>query len=227
MPIQSTLMLIDAIAEDAKSIRFAASDEGLREQAALVRALADELGHHNPSERRTAALHAQLGEELSRLAELLPEEAKRERQPESAQPLDVLIVEDDESALQAKAGILNELGYACRLAAGAEEGLREYQRKPAEIVISEWTVRDESGPDLCRALRQVDPNAYVILVTAPYDEGRLLEGARRGVDDLLPEPIDVDELASRLSAAERLLRAVHALERVKDRLHAKVATTHV
>jgi CheY-like chemotaxis protein len=225
MPTQSTLKLVDAIAEDAKRIGLATSDDGLRAQVALVRALVDELGHHDPSERRTAALHAQLAEELARLGELIPDGGMHEG-PDSVQPLDVLIVDDDESNLSAMAAVVREFGFACRTATSAGEGLREYERQPAAIVISDWNMAGMSGVDLCRALKRDDPHSYVILVTAFFDHAhlaRLQDGASAGVDDFLPKPIDVDELEARLRAAERLVRAVRALERVKDSLHAMVA----
>jgi CheY-like chemotaxis protein len=227
MPTESTLTLVDAIAEDAKKIGLAASDDGLRAQAALVRALVDELGHHHPSELRTAALHAQLGEELSRLAELVPDGVTRERQLDSARPFDVLVVEDDQANLNAMASTVRDLGYTCRTANSAEDGLKEYEQQRAAIVISDWHMTGLSGLDLCRALKHRDAYAYVILVTAFYDHALLREGARMGIDDLLPKPIDVDELASRLGAAERLVRAVRVLERVRDRLHARTTSTQV
>ena len=49
------------------------------------------------------------------------------------------------------------------------------------------------------------------------------EGARAGIDDFLPKPIELDELQSRLRAAEQLVRAVRVLERIKDDLQPLVA----
>ncbi len=76
-----------------------------------------------------------------------------------------------------------------------------------------------SGLDLCKAVKGLDPHAYVILVSA-HERARLLDGVRSGVDDFLPKPIDVDELSVRLRAAERLIRAVRVVDSVKRRLHA-------
>lgn len=223
MATQSTLTLIDAIAEDASDIGRIAPSEALRAQAALVRALADELDRHHPSERRVASLHAQLGEELSRLAELAPVRATRARaDPEL--PVDVLVVEDDASTLHAVACVVRDLGHPCRTAIGAAEALREYERQPAAIVLSDWNMPEMSGLDLCRALKNRDPHAYVIIVTAFHDDERLLEAVRRGVDDFLAKPIDIGALADRIKAGERLVRAVWVLEGVKDSLRAQSTT---
>lgn len=223
MRTRSTLTLVDSIAEDATHIGLASSDDGLRAQAALVRALVDELGHHHPSETRIAALHAQLAEELGRLAELVPDGDEGGGPREVDGPIDVLVVEDDESALRATASLARELGFPCRTAASGEAALAEYDARPAAIVLSDWNMPEMSGLDLCRTIKHRDPHAYFILVTAFHDEAHLHEGVRRGVDDFLPKPVDIDELASRLRAAAHLVRAVRTLERVKDRLHARRA----
>lgn len=223
MPTQSVLTLVDAIAEDATHIGLSTSDDGLRAQAALVRALVDELGHRHPSEKRMAALHAQLGEELARLAELVPD---RSSAPggHPAGAIEVLLVEDDESALRATASFARDLGFRCRTASNGEDALAAYDARPAAIVLSDWNMPKMSGLDLCRTIKQRDPHAYVILVTAFPDEEHLREAVRRGVDDFLSKPIDIDDLASRLRAAEHLVRAVRTLERVKDRLRARRGT---
>lgn len=218
MTSDSTLPLIDAIAAGATEVALAACGDALRAQAALVRALVDQLGHYHPLETRVAALHAQLGEELSRLTELAPRGAAHEEQHASGDPLDVLLVEDDTSALHAMATIVRELGYSPVAASSAEDALREYERRPAAIVISDWNLSGMSGLELCHALKHRAPHTYVILVTALHNEARVEEGIRRGVDDLLLKPIDVDELALRLKAAERLVRTIRTLEHVKRRV---------
>jgi len=61
---------------------------------------------------------------------------------------------------------------------------------------------------------------YVVLVTA-HDKVSLLEGVHGGVDDFLRKPVDVDELVLRLAAAERLIRAVHVVEQVRNVLQSR------
>jgi CheY-like chemotaxis protein len=217
--VQSTLTLVDAIAREALEIgRTASDDDALRSQAALVRALVDELQHYHPSDRRVAALHAQLGDELGRLAQIVFDRPTAERAGSRTEPLDVLVVEDEESTRHATLSVVRGLGYSCRAAANAQEALAEYERQPAAIVISDWSMPGYSGLELCRLLKKRDPHAYVILVTAFSDRARVLEGACGGVDDFLPKPIDVDELNTRLRAAEPLVRAIRVLVAARGKL---------
>jgi len=213
MPTRSALTIIDAIAEETTRIGVTASDGALRTQAALVRALVDEVGRHHPSEPSVAPLHAQLGDELSRLAQLVHEP----REVPGAERVEVLLVDDDEVSLRALASIVHELGHPCRTASDAEGALAEFERCPAGIVLSDWNLPGMSGLELCQALKQRNPHVYVVLVTA-HDKVSLLDGVQGGVDDFLRKPVDVDELVLRLTAAERLVHAVHVVERVRNRL---------
>jgi CheY-like chemotaxis protein len=216
MPTRSALTIIDAIAEETTRIGVTASDSALRAQAAFVRALVDEVGRHHPSEASVAPLHAQLGDELSRLAALVERGAW---EMPAVERVEVLIVDDDEVALRAMASVVHDLGHPCRTASDAEEALAEYERCPAGIVLSDWNLPGMSGLELCQALKQRNPHVYVVLVTA-HDKVSLLEGVHGGVDDFLRKPVDVDELVLRLTAAERLVHAVHLVEHLKNRLQA-------
>jgi CheY-like chemotaxis protein len=210
MLTRSTLTLVDAIAEETAQLGDVVADSGLRSQVAFVRALADEVSRRHPSERSIARLHSQLGEELARLALLVPGTA-----PDAPQPVheEILLVDDDRATLGAMGSLLRDLGYPFRSASGGEEALAEYERRRAGIVISDQSMGGMTGLQLCTALKQRDRHAYVILVTG-LPEVRLFEGVHGGVDDFLHKPVDEQDLAERLSAAERLVRAMHVVERL-------------
>ena len=214
MPTRSALTLIDAIAAETTRIGAATSNSGLQAQAAFVRALVDEVGRHHPSDRSVAPLHTQLGEELSRLAELVQGER---REVPAAERVEVLVVDDDDASLRAMATVVGELGHPCRTAKDAEQALAEFERCPAGIVLSDWGLPGMSGLELCHALKLRSPHVYFVLATA-HDQVSLLEGVQGGVDDFLRKPIDVDELIVRLGAAEGLVHAVNVVEKVRNRL---------
>jgi CheY-like chemotaxis protein len=212
MATQSALDLADALAQQKN-----ASPTGeLRAQAAFVRALVDEVERYHPADKLVVALRDQLGEELTRLAQLI-EEGTGEA-PAFDQTVDVLIVDDDDDALRTHQKVLAHLGYPSRTAGNGEDALRAYQDQPAAIVLSDWRMPGMSGLDLCTALKKHDAQAYVILVTA-YDEAeRLVEGVRGGADDFLRKPVDLDELEGRLLAGKRLVNAVRRVAALQSRL---------
>src|SRR5262249_42094741 len=139
---QSALTLVDALAEEATHIGLRASDDALRAQAALTRSILDEVGRRHPSERVVAALHEQLGEELTRLADLARVPAWDDASAEA--PLDVLVVDDD-ATMHAIAMFVCDSGYACRTAVSAEEAVDKFLQRPAAIVVSDWALPGMSG----------------------------------------------------------------------------------
>jgi CheY-like chemotaxis protein len=211
---------VNAVAEEA---RRAIANESLRSQAAFVRALVDEVERHHPEDRRVTALHEQLGEELGHLAQLMGGQLAAGASALEGAPVDVLAVDDDDDARRAIMAALRALGYPCRAARDAEEALREHAQRPAAIVLSDWNMPGMSGLELCAALKQREPRPYVILVTAFHENARALDGVRRGADDFLHKPIDLDDLEARLLAASKLVRALRAVSDLNDRLHAAAA----
>lgn len=215
MPTRRAVTLVDAVAAGATSAANALADEGLRAQAAFVRALADEAERLHPSDSRMAGLHTQLGDELERLADLAHARTRARKGADDEEPIDVLLVEDDADTRRAAVKVLASLGYPCRAVETAEEALVEYDERPPAIVISDWNLPGMSGLELCVALKKRDPQPYVVLATAYHENERLLDGMRGGADDFLRKPADVDELETRLLAASRLLRAVRAVARLQ------------
>jgi CheY-like chemotaxis protein len=211
---RAMLTLVDKVASDALRIGLAADHGGMRAQAARIRALADELVHRHPAEGRVVPLHAQLGKEIVRLAELIAGAKSFEAAQVAREPLDVLVVDDEPSSLRAVAAVVNDLGYAVRAANSAEAAMREFRARFAALVVSDWNMPGQSGLDLCRMLKEHDPRTYVILLTAFPEEALRMEGLRQGVDDFLAKPVDLDELSRRLEAAEGLVRAVRFLGEV-------------
>ncbi len=228
MPTQAALALVDAIAQQA--VRADSSSNGaVRAQAAYVRALVDEVERYGPSARRAASLHDQLGEELARLGQLAAAAAAEHGVVSGTdaeeQPLEALVVDDDDDALESLANVLEHLGYPTRRATSAEDALRAFEERPASIVLTDWSMPGMSGVELCAALKARAPATYVILATGHAELAHRIEGERAGADDFLPKPIDLTDLEARLLAGNRLLRAFEAVTRLSERMRASERTS--
>jgi CheY-like chemotaxis protein len=218
MPKRHAVSLVDGLAEDAAVAADAAHDDALRAQAAFIRTLADEAERMHPSDSRIAAVHAQLGDELDRLAELVKSRTQQREHDVAEPPIDVLLVEDDEEARDVIGHVLVGLGYPCRAVATAEEAQVELTREPAALVLADWNLPGASGLELCHWLKQHHPHTYVILASAYAEEVRRLDGLHGGADDFIVKPTDVHDLERRLEAASRLIRAIQGVARLRQRL---------
>jgi CheY-like chemotaxis protein len=220
VPTQPPITLVNTVTEKTQHARVGPPGGALGAQAAFVRALVDEVESHHPEGRLVVALRDQLSDELTRLAQLIEQNtcASSEAQSANTGPIDILVIDDDDATLHASVTVLRSLGYPCRTARSAEEALHEFDRQPAEIILSDWIMPGMSGLELCVALKGHALPPYAILMTALHDNARLLDGVRGGVDDFLRKPIDVDELEARLVAASRLIRALRTITNLGERM---------
>jgi CheY-like chemotaxis protein len=194
------------------------SKDAVHMQAALVRALSEELDLSNPSDRGVSPLRHQLADELAMLACTVagvPESSFPELvAPDPEAVVDVLVVDDELAACRTAVRVLERMGYPCRSAMSAEEALRMYHAQPAAIVLTDWCMPEMSGLELCAELKRQPSPPYVILVTAYHEKGRLLDVVAGGADDFVKKPMDLGELEARLYAAARLIRSLRAASRI-------------
>ena len=123
-------------------------------------------------------------------------------------PLDVLVVDDDESSRELIAIAVHSFGHQCRVAVDGDDALRQLAERPADLVISDWDMPGMTGAELCRNIRSVgdeDPYTYFIIMTAFDDRDHLLAGMAAGADDYQRKPVSFDELEARLLSAGRVV----------------------
>src|SRR4051812_35560605 len=84
-----------------------------------------------------------------------------------APPARLLLVDDDEDACRLLTEVLEREGYAITRALSAGEALGTVERAgPFDAVLTDLRMPGASGLDLLRALRERDPSALVLVLTA-------------------------------------------------------------
>ena len=75
------------------------------------------------------------------------------------------------------------------------------------ILISDWMMHEMNGLELSRRMRSQNRTryTYIILLTVLGGKESYLEGMDAGADDFITKPFDMEQLASRLRVAERIL----------------------
>jgi len=148
-----------------------------------------------------------------------------ELRPEPARAR-ILVVDDDHIAAEAMARLLRARGFSTSTASDGVDALAEARRDPPEIVITDLRMPNMDGVDLCRSLRELDPDLPVIVVTSDADTPSAIASLRAGADDYLSKPIDIDALMHRIERAlERKSSRVERarLERQRDEYIALIA----
>ncbi len=114
----------------------------------------------------------------------------------------VLLVEDEESYREATSYMLTKEGFEVVEAADGKEGLAEFARSGADIVLLDLMLPGLSGIEVCRQLRQTS-TVPVIMVTARDTEIDKVVGLEIGADDYVTKPFSHRELVARIRAVLR------------------------
>ena len=118
----------------------------------------------------------------------------------------ILLVEDDADLREVMAAALAADGHAVDMAADGHAALEAIARTAHEIVLLDIALG--AGPDgveVCRRVRFVDSDVYVMMLTARDTEADVVLALEAGADDYVTKPVGVAELRSRVRAAMRRL----------------------
>jgi two-component system chemotaxis response regulator CheY len=83
-------------------------------------------------------------------------------------------------------------------AANGAEAVALYERLRPDLVTMDVVMPEMGGLDALRAIRAVDPDAQVVMVTALDQKQTLLESIRDGAIDFIVKPFDRGRIASLL-----------------------------
>ncbi len=125
--------------------------------------------------------------------------------------LDILIVDDEADIRDLISGILQDEGYATRVAANSDETLREFsERRPSLIVLDIWLANSAmDGLELLDEIKRRQPMVPVIIISGHGTAETAVAAIKRGAYDFIEKPFQADQLllcVQRATEAERLKR---------------------
>jgi two-component system response regulator RegX3 len=125
----------------------------------------------------------------------------------------VLVVEDEESFIDALLIGLDKEGFRVEVARDGLEALAKFDIVHPDIVLLDVMLPRMSGIDVCRQLRKKS-QVPIIMVTAKAAEIDTVVGLEVGADDYITKPYRLRELVARMRAVLR--RAPSALDDIGD-----------
>lgn len=105
----------------------------------------------------------------------------------------ILLVEDDPLTRQQLADLLSGHFHELHFAENGEQGLRMYQERKHDIVITDILMPVMNGLDMAGRIRKLNPAARIVIMTA-HSEIANSADARQVADNYVLKPIDVDAL---------------------------------
>ena len=123
---------------------------------------------------------------------------------------DVLVVEDHQDIAKLIRLHLQDISCNVTLKFNGDEGIKEAEAKPYDLVILDLMLPGMDGLEICRRLRSKVIYTPILMVTAKAAELDRVLGLEMGADDYLTKPFSVLELVARVKALFRRMEALAA-----------------
>jgi two-component system nitrogen regulation response regulator GlnG len=127
----------------------------------------------------------------------------------------VLIADDEDSLRWVLEKGLRQAGYEVTAVRDGDEALRVFADAPFDLVFLDIRMPGTDGLTVLAKLRELTPDANVVVMTAHGTMDTAIQAMQRGAYDYLAKPFDLDEvllLAERALAAGRLTQEVARLK---------------
>lgn len=111
----------------------------------------------------------------------------------------VLIVEDEDIIRSTLGEYLSGEGYAVHSAARASQALRAATERDFEVAICDVQLPDGDGIHLLKRLQQLNPEMFVLVITAYATVENAVEAFKAGAFDYLVKPVIFEDLSHKLS----------------------------
>ncbi len=120
----------------------------------------------------------------------------------------ILVVEDDREMCRFLCELLSEEGYDVEVVYDGPAALEQYKQTDFDLTLTDLMMPGMKGTELVRRLKEIDPEALVLLVTAFGSIESAVEAMRAGAHNYLTKPFRTDEILLSVSRAleQRSLR---------------------
>jgi two-component system KDP operon response regulator KdpE len=124
----------------------------------------------------------------------------------SVQRDSVLVVDDEPSLRKTLRTTLTESGFAVEEASSGEEALGTIQGHAFDLVLLDINMPGIDGINACRRIREISPQAGIIMITVRDLDDDKVRALEAGADDYVTKPFKLRELVARLRAVLRRTR---------------------
>ena len=115
----------------------------------------------------------------------------------------MLVAEDERRVADAVARGLRREGMAVDVAYDGASALDKARLYAYDVVVLDRDLPVVHGDEVCRTLRDEEPESRMLMLTAAAEVDDLVDGLALGADDYMPKPFAFAELVARLRALAR------------------------
>jgi len=115
--------------------------------------------------------------------------------------IQVLVVDDDNLARSLVMEVLESMGLSCAQAGSGEEAIRWFAEKRADLVLLDIVMPGMDGLETLRVLKEMDPQAMVVMITGQREFNSVVEAMRLGAFDYVSKPFQIPILENSVQRA--------------------------
>lgn len=131
----------------------------------------------------------------------------------------VLLVDDDKDYLEAISERMTSRDVDVTSTLSAEDALEKIKETSYDAIILDLQMPGMDGIETLKAIKAIQPETQVILVTGHGSVGKSVEAMKLGAMDFIEKPADIEELTRRIKEAQAL-KMVIVQDQLEDRVKA-------
>jgi len=109
-------------------------------------------------------------------------------------PARILVIDDEPQVADTLARLLSGAGHMVETALNGAAGIERYRQRRFDCVVTDLVMPGLTGLTVGRAIKDHDPGAYVILLTAQAERVDADQTAAAGIDRLVTKPVGREQL---------------------------------
>ncbi|HVM60997.1 MAG TPA: sigma-54 dependent transcriptional regulator [Verrucomicrobiae bacterium] len=134
------------------------------------------------------------------------------------QRAEILLVDDEEALCTAAEKILAKEGYHVTAVNTAADGLASFERKGADLLITDLLLPDLEGIQVLKRAKEMRPTVEVIVITGHGTVEKAVEAMRLGAYDFIEKPLDRAALVKAVAKAVEKQRLAEENQRLREEL---------
>ncbi|MGA7168448.1 MAG: response regulator, partial [Candidatus Sulfotelmatobacter sp.] len=120
-------------------------------------------------------------------------------------PYCALIIDDEELTLRTISRGLRQDGFEVFTALTGEEGLRIFREENPDLILLDIVLPGIDGVEVLRQIKEANPTAIVIMMSAYHLVERAVEAMKLGAFDYLVKPFHLEDMTNILHRAAEVL----------------------
>ncbi|TYB30954.1 MAG: sigma-54-dependent Fis family transcriptional regulator [Candidatus Mcinerneyibacterium aminivorans] len=131
----------------------------------------------------------------------------------------ILVLDDEKGMREFLEIMLTNEGYSVSLAATEEKAVELVKKNLYDLVISDLRLKEGSGIDFLKKLKDISPSTYFIIITAYATLDTAIEAIKLGAFDYILKPFKIDMLRKQISSALERKSLIEENLYLRDRIN--------